>query len=197
MASRRVERLSQAVRETVSTAVLLQLRDPRIKNVTVLRAEVAGDLRSAKVYVSIRGTEKEQALCLHGLNAARGFLQSKVADRLQTRYTPVLKFVLEDAVSSTAEDAARILEQLEEERRQREGVGPDSDAQTAGAPHADSDAPDKSVAATHESEGPPVDDDLQDVEEDDLEHGNLEHDDDEHDDNEAPDVRAEDEDAAF
>ena len=122
MVSRRVARLSQAVREVVSTAILLQLRDPRIKKVTVLRVEVAADVRTAKVYVSIMGTEKERALCLHGLNASRGFLQSKVADRIETRYTPVLKFVLEDAVSSVAEEAARILQELEDERRSREGT---------------------------------------------------------------------------
>lgn len=120
MVSRRVARLSQAVREVVSTAILLQLRDPRIKNVTVLRVEVAPDVRTAKVYVSIMGTEKEQALCLHGLNASRGFLQSKVADRIETRYTPVLKFIQNEAVSSSAEEAARILQELEEERRERE-----------------------------------------------------------------------------
>jgi ribosome-binding factor A len=121
MISRRVARLSQAVREVVSTAILLQLRDPRIKKVTVLRVEVAADVRTAKVYVSIMGTEKERALCLHGLNASRGFLQSKIADRIETRYTPVLKFVLDDAVSSTAEEAVRILQELEDERRQRDG----------------------------------------------------------------------------
>jgi ribosome-binding factor A len=121
MISRRVARLSQAVREVVSTAILRQLRDPRIKKVTVLRVEVAADVRTAKVYVSIMGTEKERALCLHGLNASRGFLQSKIADRIETRYTPVLKFVLDDAVSSTAEEAVRILQELEDERRQRDG----------------------------------------------------------------------------
>ena len=121
MVSRRVARLSQAVREVVSTAILFNLRDPRIKNVTVLRVEVAGDVRTAKVYVSIMGTEKEQALCLHGLNASKGFLQSKIADRIETRYTPVLKFVLEEAVSSSAEEAARILQELEQERLEREG----------------------------------------------------------------------------
>lgn len=120
MISRRVARLSQAVREVVSTAILLHLRDPRIKNVTVLRVEVAADVRTAKVYVSVLGTEKERALCLHGLNASRGFLQSKVADRIETRYTPVLKFILDDAVSSSAEEAARILQELDEERRVRE-----------------------------------------------------------------------------
>ena len=120
MVSRRVARLSQAVREVVSTAILFDLRDPRIKNVTVLRVEVAGDVRTAKVYVSVLGTEKERALCLHGLNASRGFIQSKVADRIETRYTPVLKFVLEDAVSSGAEEADRILKELEQERLERE-----------------------------------------------------------------------------
>jgi len=121
MVSRRVARLSQAVREVVSTAILFHLRDPRIKNVTVLRVEVAGDVRTAKVYVSVMGTEKERALCLHGLNASRGYIQSRIADRIETRYTPVLKFVLDDAVSSNAEEAARILEELEQERRERDG----------------------------------------------------------------------------
>lgn len=120
MVSRRVARLSQAVREVVSTAILFHLRDPRIRNVTVLRVEVAGDVRTAKVYVSVMGTEKEQALCLHGLNASKGFLQSRIADRIETRYTPVLKFVLEEAVSSSAEEAARILQELEQERLERE-----------------------------------------------------------------------------
>lgn len=121
MVSRRVARLSQAVREVVSTAILFHLRDPRIQNVTVLRVEVAGDVRTAKVYVSVMGTEKERALCLHGLNASRGFIQSRVADRIETRYTPVLKFVLDDAVSATAEEADRILQELEQERLEREG----------------------------------------------------------------------------
>jgi len=120
MASRRVARLSQAVREVVSSSILFQLRDPRIKNVTVLRVEVAADVRTAKIYVSVMGTEKERALCLHGLNASRGFLQSKIADRIETRYTPVLKFILDDAVSSSAEEAVRILQELEDERRKRE-----------------------------------------------------------------------------
>ncbi len=128
MVSRRVARLSQAVREVVSTAILFHLRDPRIKNVTVLRVEVAGDVRTAKVYVSVLGTEKERALCLHGLNASRGFIQSRVADRIETRYTPVLKFVLEDAVSSGAEEADRILKELEQERLERDAASAAADS---------------------------------------------------------------------
>ncbi|MBI1310395.1 30S ribosome-binding factor RbfA, partial [bacterium] len=133
MSSRRVARLAEAIRETVSTAVLFNLRDPRIKNVTVLRAEVTPDLRSAKVYVSVMGSERDKALSLQGLDSSRGFLQSKIADRIQTRYTPVLKFVLDEKATDQVTEAARILDELAEERRQRgepaePGLSPDDDS---------------------------------------------------------------------
>ena len=116
MSSRRVARLAEAIRETVSSAVLFSLRDPRIKNVTVIRAEVTPDLRSAKVYVSIMGCERDKALSLQGLDSSRGFLQSKIADRIQTRYTPVLKFVLDEKATDQVSEAARILDELAAER---------------------------------------------------------------------------------
>ena len=116
MSSRRVARLAEAIRETVSSAVLFSLRDPRIKNVTVIRAEVTPDLRSAKVYVSIMGSERDTALALQGLDSSRGFLQSKIADRIQTRYTPVLKFVLDKNATDQVSEAARILDELAAER---------------------------------------------------------------------------------
>lgn len=103
MISRRSERAAEAIRETVSTTVLFGLRDPRIKNVTVLGAEVSNDLRVAKVFVTIMGDAKAQSLAMHGLNSARGFIQSKVADRLQTKYTPVLSFVLDPSVKKSIE----------------------------------------------------------------------------------------------
>ncbi|MCA8987640.1 MAG: 30S ribosome-binding factor RbfA [Planctomycetaceae bacterium] len=115
MPSRRTAKASRAVREVVSTAILFELSDPRIKGVTVLDVDVADDLRTAKVYVSIMGDQKEQQLCLHGLNSARGFLQRKVADRIDTRYTPVLTFVLDAGVKKSIE-ASRILRELAAER---------------------------------------------------------------------------------
>ena len=103
MNTRRVAKAAEAIRESVSTTILLGLRDPRVKNVTVLRAEVSGDLRAAKVYVSVMGDAKTQSLTMHGLDSARGFIQAKVADRLQTKNTPVLKFVLDPGVKFSAE----------------------------------------------------------------------------------------------
>ena len=102
MNTRRIAKASEAVRETVSMTILVGLRDPRVKHVTVLRAEVSGDLRSAKIYVSVMGDAKAQSLTMHGLESARGFIQSKVAERLQTKNTPVLKFVLDPGVKLSA-----------------------------------------------------------------------------------------------
>lgn len=119
MTSRRLAKIAQAILETVSTTILVHLRDPRIQNVTVLHVEVAPDVQSAKVYISIMGDEKTQALCLHGLESAKGFIQSKIADRIQTRYTPVIKFVLDSAVKDSVE-ALRILDELQVEREAEE-----------------------------------------------------------------------------
>ena len=110
MNTRRVAKAAEAIRESVSTTVLFGLRDPRVKNVTVLRAEVSGDLRSAKVYVSVMGDAKTQSLTMHGLESARGFIQAKVADRLQTKNTPVLKFVLDSGVKFSAETSQALRE---------------------------------------------------------------------------------------
>jgi ribosome-binding factor A len=112
MSSRRIAKVAEALREAISTIVLFELKDPRVKNVTVLRTEVSPDLRSARVYVSVMGDEKTQALSMHGLRSARGFIQSKIADRLDLRYTPVLTFVLDPAVKLSTQASAIIREAL-------------------------------------------------------------------------------------
>lgn len=112
MKSRRVAKASQAIKEVVSTTILFGLRDPRIKNVTVIAVEAAEDLRTAKVYISIRGDAKSEGLTLKGLESARGYLQSKIADRLQTRNTPVLKFLIDHGVRQSIE-TSQILRESE------------------------------------------------------------------------------------
>ena len=112
MSSRRIAKVAEALRESISTTVLFELKDPRVQNVTVLRTEVSPDLRSARVYVSVMGDEKAQALSMHGLRSARGYIQSKIADRLDLRYTPVLTFVLDPAVKLSTQASAIIREAL-------------------------------------------------------------------------------------
>src|ERR671929_2044493 len=103
MKSHRLARVAEVVREVAATTVLFELKDPRVKNVTVTRAEVSADLQHAKVYVSVMGSERQQHLALHGLQHAAGFVQAKLADRLQTRFTPVLTFVLDRGVKNAIE----------------------------------------------------------------------------------------------
>ena len=92
-------------------AILTDLQDPRIQNVTVTRVEVAGDMRAAKVYVSIMGDEAVQKLTLHGLRSSAGYLQSKVAKRIDTRYTPKLRFELDLGIKHSLE-VERILKKV-------------------------------------------------------------------------------------
>lgn len=115
MSTRRTAKVAEAIREVVSSSILFELRDPRVQSVTVLGVEVPSDLRSAKVAISIMGSETDQRLCLHGLNSSRGFLQRRIADKLDLRYTPVLTFVVDDGIKKSLE-ASRILRELEEER---------------------------------------------------------------------------------
>lgn len=110
MSQRRTAKVAQAIRQVVSTAILTELRDPRVKKVTVLNVEVPSDLRSAKVYVSVMGEEREGYLVLKGLQSARGFLQSRIADEIDLRWTPILEFVLDSGVKKSIEASKTLRE---------------------------------------------------------------------------------------
>src|SRR6266571_1491805 len=112
MKTHRLARVAEAIREVASETILFELRDPRVRGVTVTRAEVSGDLQHAKVYVSVMGSPGDQKLCLHGLNHASGFIQSKLASRMKTRFTPVIHFILDQGVKNSIEITRLINEAL-------------------------------------------------------------------------------------
>jgi ribosome-binding factor A len=120
MPSHRSLRIAEAIREVVSSAILFEVSDPRVKGITVINAEVSGDLKLASVFVSIMGTKTEQEQEMKGLKSASGFLQSLVAARLQTRFTPVLSFKLDQGVKRSVEMSKLIEETLEKDRLSRE-----------------------------------------------------------------------------
>lgn len=103
MTSRRTQKAAEAIREVVGMAILADLKDPRIRDVTVTYVEVSPDMRQAKVHVSVMGDDTKQQLSLRGLQNAAGFLQTKVAKRIDTRYTPRLLFVLDLGVKRSIE----------------------------------------------------------------------------------------------
>jgi ribosome-binding factor A len=123
MKTHRLARVAEVIREVASETILFELRDPRVKGVTVTRTEVSADLQHAKVHVSVMGTQQEQKLCMRGLEHAAGFIQSKLAARLQTRFTPVIRFVLDQGVKKSIEVTRLINEALAESAPR---TGPDA-----------------------------------------------------------------------
>lgn len=139
MPSHRSLRVAEAIREVVSSSILFEVSDPRVSGITVLRSEVSSDLRNAIVFVSVMGTEAEQKLALKGLESASGFLQAKVAARLQTRTTPHLIFKRDVGIKRSIEMSKIIDDALAADRPA--STVPTAEAGTAAEPplpdHAD------------------------------------------------------------
>jgi len=121
MKTHRLARVAEVVREVASTTILFEIRDPRVKNVTVTRCEVSADLQNAKVYVSVMGTQKQQRDAMHGLNNAAGFVQSKLAKQLMTRFLPIITFIEDEGVKKSIE----IMKILANEKKLRGETEPD------------------------------------------------------------------------
>src|SRR6187431_1078920 len=92
-----MRRVNEAVREVVSEGVG-ELKDPRIGFVTITGVETSPDLRHAKVFVSVLGSEKKRDKSLQGLEAAHGILQAKLAQELRMKRTPQLAFEYDPTV---------------------------------------------------------------------------------------------------
>jgi ribosome-binding factor A len=93
----RMRRVNESVRQVLSEAVG-ELKDPRIGFVTVTGVETSPDLRHAKVYVSVLGSERKREASLAGLSAAHGVLQTRLARELRMKRTPTLVFEYDPTV---------------------------------------------------------------------------------------------------
>ena len=111
MTADRMRRVDEAVREVLSDAISLKLKDPRVGFVTVTAVETAPDLRRARVFVSVLGEQGVRKRSMQGLQSAHGILQRAVAGELRLRHTPTLEFVYDD----TTERGLRIAELIDRE----------------------------------------------------------------------------------
>lgn len=92
-------RINQEVQKELSMLINLEVKDPRICKLTsVVNVEVAPDLKSAKVYISVLGGEEERVNTLKGLKSATPFLRSQLAHTLNLRNTPDLKFICDQSI---------------------------------------------------------------------------------------------------
>jgi len=108
MPGRRAERLAEQIREELSLIIGGEVEDPRVDSVTVTAVKLAADLRTAKIYVSVLGTEDEIKGSIEALKHARGFIRYQLGIVLRMKHTPELFFVYDDADAR----AARIEELL-------------------------------------------------------------------------------------
>jgi ribosome-binding factor A len=92
----RIRRVNEALREVLGTAIANDLKDPRVGFVTVTAVDTSPDLRHARVYVSVLGSEEERRDSLAGLNSSHGFLQARVGSALRMKHTPQLSFVYDE-----------------------------------------------------------------------------------------------------
>jgi len=109
--TRRTERINDLLREELSELLRRQVKDPRLGGlITVTEVEVSADLRHARVFVSVLGSEEERKEAFQGLEAARPFLRRELSKRLSMRRTPDLSFRRDDSL----ERGARLLALIEE-----------------------------------------------------------------------------------
>jgi len=111
--SRRLEKVSRTIRDTVSEVIQNQLSDPRIRGlISVTRVKVAADFSTAHIYLSIIGIDtKQQQLSTQAIQHAAGFIQSRLASVLSTRSCPILNFTLDDSLKKGSE-VLNIINQL-------------------------------------------------------------------------------------
>jgi ribosome-binding factor A len=107
-----MRRINEVLREVIGAAISTDLNDPRIGFVTVTSVETSPDLRTAKVFVSVLGSEEEREATLEGLRSSHGVLQSQIAAETRMKRTPTLTFHYDN----TVEQGMRISRLLDPEQ---------------------------------------------------------------------------------
>lgn len=100
---RRKERVQEAIRKEMGRIIQEELHDPRIRFVTVTRVEVSDDLRHAKIYYSVLGTDKEEKDTVAAMDSAMGFIRSLIAEDLNLRFAPEIMLKLDNSIKYSIE----------------------------------------------------------------------------------------------
>lgn len=104
-------RINGEVRKEMSRIIREELKDPRIPEMTsVTDVEVTGDLKYAKIYISVLGNESDKQDAMEGLRSANSFIRSQLAKNVNLRNTPELTFVLDESIEYGAKMSKKIAE---------------------------------------------------------------------------------------
>lgn len=118
---KRAERVSDQMKQEIADILMRRIKDPRIGFVTVTDVDLADDLRNAKVFVSVYGSDAEKEASLKGLRSAAPFIRSELGKRMRMRYMPELLFRFD----ATVERGAHIMELLREIEEKDKKESPD------------------------------------------------------------------------
>ncbi|GHO45217.1 30S ribosome-binding factor RbfA [Ktedonospora formicarum] len=121
----RQERLGELIAAELSDLIRTRVKDPRVGFASITHVEVSGDLRHAKVMVSVMGTPEEQQATIKGLVNAAGFLRHEIAERITLRYMPDLVFKLDHSIAEGARMLS-LINQVVAEDQQRDAQAPTS-----------------------------------------------------------------------
>lgn len=102
MGSVRVEKIQELIKQEASEIIMRELKDPRIGFVTVTEVDVSSDLRNAKLYVSILGSDKQIEDTWKGLNSSLGFIRRELAHRIRLKFIPEIKFFMDTSLKYSA-----------------------------------------------------------------------------------------------
>ena len=131
--SRRVDRINGLLREEISRLLSREIKDPRLSGLlTITQVSTSSDLRNAKVYLSVLGTDEENTAALRGIQSAATFMRKQLRERLRLKYVPFLTFEIDNSME-TSDHIFRLMDQARQESDTRflsegdiEGSGPKS-----------------------------------------------------------------------
>ena len=127
--SRRTDRVNEQLREEISAHLARQINDPRLNGViSITRVITSGDLRSARVFISVMGGEKTKKAALEGIRSAATFLRRELRDRINMRHTPFMTYELDGSLEE-ADKVLRLMNQVKADE-------PGSESPVVKAPHA-------------------------------------------------------------
>ncbi len=125
MSRNRERRVGELLKEEVSQIIRHEVKDPRIGFVSVTEVEVSGDLKHAKVFVSVYGSDQEKEDTMKGLEEAQGYIRRLVGQRMTTYHTPKVIFRYDDSIEKGVHISQLISEVREKEKKEKRNNEPD------------------------------------------------------------------------
>ena len=117
MGQLRAEKVQEFIKQEASKIILNDLKDPRIGFVTVTDVIVTNDLRKAKIYVSLFGSDEAKAETFKGLNSSLGFLRSEIGKRVNLRFVPEMSLHIDESLDKS-DHIQKILLKINQEERE-------------------------------------------------------------------------------